>query len=214
MAKTQFELISFAEAVGRLELAAHFGEHDFERYGEDGRPVRFYGGDARLSGDIDLDSLFHDERIAGFFAARDLVVDGSVLNWEIDTVASFVAVGRDLSCTNLVAGCADIRIRRDLKASNVVVATYNHGYLEVSRDVHARYVIIDDHHTIVGRKVVGGGWKDYDDAEAPLPVSTWWDEVRPELRGEFFDARGDTRCASGNVDLIKALLAGRPILRS
>jgi len=38
--------------------------------------------------------------------------------------------------------------------------------------------------------------------------------VTPEFRDEFFDRKGDMRCDNGNVDLVKALLAGRDILRS
>ena len=47
-----------------------------------------------------------------------------------------------------------------------------------------------------------------------LRRSDWLSEVKPEFRDEFFDEEGDVKCGSGNVDLVKALLAGRDILRS
>jgi hypothetical protein len=212
MASTEFKLLSFEEAIAELELEAHFGDRMFDQYGEEGGSVRYYDGDGVTEGDVDLDALFYNENVAGIFVRGDLDVRGSILNWEIDTVASFLAVGRDLSCVNLIAGCADIRVRRDLKASGVVVSTYNHGYMEVSRNATAKFVIVDDHHTIIGGKVNARGWKASNE-EFDLRDSTWIDEVRPELRDEFFDSDGFQKCPNGNVDLVKALLAGRPILR-
>ena len=108
-----------------------------------------------------------------FSAKQDLTVTGTIENWEIDTVGAFLAVGRDLTCQNLVAGGADIRVRRDLKADNAVVSTYNHGYMEISRDVIARHFIIDDHFTIVGRNIKASGWKESSAAEVfDFPTAT------------------------------------------
>jgi hypothetical protein len=214
MPSSSFELIPFDEAIPRLGLAAHFGEHAFDHFGEEGGSVRYYADDAHIDGDVDLDKMFYSDNVAGIFAARDLTISGSVLNWEIDTTASFLAVGRDLACHNVIAGSADIRVRRDLKAENIVVSTYNHGYLEVSRDVHARYLIIDDHTTIVGGKVHGLGWKDAEFVDVPLTVSNWRQELLPAVKDEFIDDQGDVKCPNGNVDIVKALLAGRQILRS
>lgn len=208
-----FTLMPFAEAVERLDLAAHFGGHVFDQYGEDDRKVRYYEKSAVIEGDIDLDALYYKDNVAGIFAKQDLTVNGTIINWEIDTTAAFLAVGRDLRCCNLVAGCADIRVRRDLKADGVIVSTYNHGYMEVSRDVIARYLIIDDHTTIVGRKVKAAGWKEASNAIAELPDSDWAGEIRDELKDEFFDSRGEMLCGNGNVELVQALLAGRDILR-
>lgn len=212
MEGTEFTLLSFEEAVSTLQLEAHFGDRMFDQYGEEGGSVRYYEGNAVIEGDIDLDALFYKENVAGIFVRGDLEVRGSILNWEIDTTASFLAVGRDLSCVNLIAGCADICVRRDLKASGIVVSTYNHGYMEISRNVDAKYFIVDDHHTIVGGKVNARGWKACNE-EFDLRDSAWIDEVKLELRDEFFDSRGFMKCPNGNVDLVKALMAGRPILQ-
>lgn len=125
-----------------------------------------------------------------------------------------LAVGRDLKCKNLVAGSADIRVRGDLTADGVIVATYNHGYMEISGNVVAKYLIIDDHTTIVGRNVKAAGWKEAANAIVELPDSDWLSEIRPEFRDEFFDKEGGMRCGNGNVELVQALLAGRDILRA
>lgn len=209
MAGSKFELLAVADVVDRLQLERHFSFHDYD--GDD-RRVRHYAGDAKIDGDIDLDALFWDG-VAGIWAESDLMVDGAILNWEIDTSACFLAVGRDLECKNLIASSADIRIGRDAKIDGVLSATYNHGFLEVGGDAYARHIIIDDHATIVRGKIEARGWKEASNAEIALPDSRWIDEVSPEFRAEFFDADGDMLCGNGNVALVQALLAGREILR-
>lgn len=204
-------MIPLPEAVARFGLGNYFDEYRLVEYAEGDRALRYYPADATIDGDIDLDRMFWDSRIAGIFAEQDLTVAGNVWNWEIDTPATFVRVNRDFSCRNLIAGGAEIVVGRDVRADGIVVATYNHGRLEISRDVHAKYFIVDDHNTIVGRELVGGGWTDMRGTN--LRESTWLREVRPEFKDEFFKENGFMRCPSGNVDLVKALLAGRNILR-
>jgi hypothetical protein len=209
LAGSDFEKLTVAEVAERLKLDSHFYSHEYD--GDD-RHVRHYAGDARIEGDIDLDRLFWDG-VAGIWAESDLAVDGNIINWEIDTPACFLAIGRDLRCKNLIASSADIRIARDARIDGVLVSTYNHGYVEIGRDAFAKYIVIDDHTTIVRGRAEAGGWKDAPVTEVALPVSKWIDEVRPEFRAEFFDEDGDMLCGNGNVDLVKALLAGRDILR-
>jgi len=208
---SDYEIVPFPEAVARFGLDAKFEDYKLEECAEGGRAVRYYPASATIDADIDLDRLFWEGEIGGIVAADDLTIAGSVWNWEIDTTAVFVSVGRDLKCRNLIAGCAEIAVGRDLRAEGIVVATYNHGRLEIARDVHAKYLIVDDHRTSVGGKLIGGGWTDMPGTS--VRESTWFKEVRPELRGEFFNEEGFMTCAGGNVDLVKALLAGREILR-
>jgi hypothetical protein len=205
-----FETIATAELTERLQLQRHF--YDYGARGGKTSHVRHYAGDARIEGDIDLDRLCWDG-VAGLWVEGDLIVDGTIYNWEIDTRACFLAIGGDLTCKNLVASSADIRIARDLKVDGVLVSTYNHGYLEVGHNAHAGHIIIDDHTTIVRGKVDARGWKDAEHVEIALPVSSWIKQIRPEFKPEFFDADDDMICGSGNVDLVKALVAGREILR-
>jgi hypothetical protein len=204
-----FETLTIAEVADRLKLESHF--YDYAGSGEVSY-VRHYTGEARIEGDIDLDALFWDS-VAGIWADGDLVVDGAIFNWEIDTPACFLAVGRDLYCRNLVASSADIRIARDIRVDGLLSSTYNHGYIEVGGRAFAKHIIIDDHATIVRGKVQAHGWKDAEHVEIALPVSSWIDEVRPEFREEFFRPDGFMKCGNGNVDLVQALLDGREILR-
>lgn len=209
MPHPSFETRTIADVAARLRLEDHFSFHDYD---DDGRVIRHYAEDATIEGDIDLDALFWDG-VAGIWAEKDLVVTGTIFNWEIDTPACFLAIGRDLRCKNLVASSADIRIGRDARIDGVLNSTYNHGYLEVGGNAHVNYVIIDDHTTIIRGTVDARGWRDAEHVEAALPVSSWIKEIRPEFKAEFFTPDGDMICGNGNVDLVKALLAGRDILR-
>ena len=210
MPDSTFETLTIAEVAERLQLDRHFYDYTM-RSGETSH-VRHYAGDAAIEGDIDLDRLCWDG-VSGIWVEGDLTVNGTIFNWEIDTRACFLAIGRDLNCKNLVVSSADIRIARDLRVDGLVSSTYNHGYLEVGRNAHAKHIIIDDHTTIVRGKVDARGWKDADHVEIALPVSSWVDEIRPDFKAEFFDEDGDMLCGNGNVDLVKALVAGREILR-
>jgi hypothetical protein len=177
------------------------------------RHVRHYPGNGTMAGDVDLDQLFYQDNVAGIVLDGDLTIEGSLFNWEIDTTASFLAIGGSLMCRNIVAGCADIVVRVDAKVSNAVVATYNHGHLEIGGEVYAKYFIVDDHYTYVGHAVHGYGWQCAGHGDVELPEGDWIDEVRPQFRSEYFDENGDMRCPNGNVDLVKALLAERAILK-
>lgn len=205
-----FEELTVAEVTNRLQLESHFSFHEYDG---DGRVVRHYAEDAMIDGDLDLDALFWDG-VAGIWAEKDLVVNGTIFNWEIDTPACFLSIGRDLVCKNLVASSADIRIGRDAKIYGLLSSTYNHGFLEIGGDAHAKTIIIDDHTTIVRGKADAAGWKDAEHVEIALPVSSWIKEIRPKFKAEFFDADGGMICPNGNVELVQALLAGREILRS
>ena len=185
----------------------------FRDYDDDGRSIRHYAGDATIEGDLDLDALFWNG-VAGIWAEKDLIVNGTIFNWEIDTPACFLAVGRDLRCKNLVASSADIRIAGDARIDGLLSSTYNHGFIEVGGNVHARHFVIDDHTTIVRGNADARGWKDAEHVEVALPVSSWMAEVRPEFKAEFFDADGNMTCPNGNVELVQALLGGREILRN
>jgi hypothetical protein len=204
-----FEELTIAEATERLQLESHFSFHEYDG---DGRIVRHYVEDAIIDGDIDLDAQFWGG-VAGIWAEKDFVVNGTIFNWEIDTPACFLAIGRDLVCKNLVASSADIRIGRDAKIYGLLSSTYNHGFLEIGGNAHAKTIIIDDHKTIVRGKADAGGWKDAEYVEIALPVSSWIEEIRPTFKAEFFKSDGGMICPNGNVELVQALLAGRDILR-
>ena len=176
--------------------------------------VRHYDNHAVIAGDLQMDRLPY-EAVAGIVVDGDLELNGSILNWEKDTIAAFLWVRGNLHCSNIVFGCMDLIVDGNVTASNLIVATYNHGSLHIRGDVYAKMVIIDDDGaSAIDGKVHACGWNASQNAEVKLRRSDWIDEVKPEFRDEFFDRKGDMRCDNGNVDLVKALLAGRDILRS
>jgi hypothetical protein len=211
----QFTLIPLREAVTSLGLDRHFDDRTtLDRFDSEKDSVRHYAGNAVMSGDLDMDALAGEE-IAGIVVDGDLDLDGSIMNWEIDTIAAFLWVRGSLRCRNIVFGCMDLVVSRHVTASGLIVATYNHGHLLINGDVSADRVIIDDDGpSIIGGKVQAKGWNASNNAEVDMRSSEWIDEVRPEFRDEFFRDNGFFKCGDGNVDLVKALLAGRDILRA
>lgn len=175
--------------------------------------VRYYANHAVEAGDIDMDRLVGQD-IAGIVIDGDFELHGSIENWEIDTTAAFLWVHGNLHCRNIIFGSMDLVVERNVSASGLIVATYNHGHLLINGDVHADRVIIDDDGpSVIGGRVFAKGWNSSQNAEVDLRMSEWIREVRPEFRDEFFRENGFFRCGNGNVDLVKALLAGRNILR-
>jgi hypothetical protein len=208
-----FIAVPLEEAIPALGLDVHFeGRTTLEQFASDA-VVRHYRKSAKVSVDLDMDALVDDE-CAGIVVDGDLRLKGSIFNWEIDGCAAFLWVRGNLSCDNIVFGCMDLVVSRNVTASGLIVATYNHGPLLIVGDVRADRVIIDDDGpSIIDGKVSGKGWCTSRNAQVALRESDWRAEVRPEFHDEFFRPNGFFRCGSGNVDLVQALLAGRDILR-
>lgn len=176
--------------------------------------VRHYANHAVVMGDLDVDMLPGEHSVAGIVVDGDLELHGSILNWEIDTHAAFLLVRGSLHCRNIIFGCMDLAVQQNVTASGLIIATYNHGCLVITGDVHADRVIIDDDGaSIIDGNVYAKGWCASLNAEVKLRESDWKDEIRPEFRDEFFREDGFMKCGNGNVDLVKALLEGRNILR-
>jgi hypothetical protein len=209
------EEIAFIESMPSVKADHEIRGPDWrDRVRKKNRPMRYvrhYAGNGTIEGDIDLDELSW-ANVAGLVVDGDLTINGSLLNWE-SSIANFLAVRGNLLCHNIVTGCADMVVRGDAKASNVIVSTYGQGRLEIRGDAYARYFIVeDDHWTLVGRDIYGYGWRS-GSSDIPLPDSDWIDEIRPEFRSEFFEEAGGMKCANGSFDLVQALLAGRAILK-
>jgi len=197
----------------RIDVNSDTWRDSFRRMYPSRYDVRYYANHAVVSGDLDMDALAGQE-VAGIVVDGDLELNGSIINWEIDTIAAFLWVRGNLHCRNIVFGCMDLVVDRHVTASGLIVATYNHGHLLINGDVHADRVIIDDDGpSIIGGKVFAKGWNSSRNAEVDMRNSEWIDEVRSEFRDEFFRDNGFFKCGNGNVDLVKALLAGRDILR-
>jgi hypothetical protein len=174
--------------------------------------VRYWWDDAVIDADVDLDATFDPYLIAGFAIDGNATVAGSVLNWEIDTRAAFLSVVGNLTCQHFIAGCSDITVLGNVRASGIMVATYNHGWLEINGDVEARTLVIDDHHALIRGDVRAPGWTTRE-GSLGLPESDWRDEVRPEFVDEFFDADGDFKDGNWNISVVKAVIAGRDVLK-
>lgn len=210
-----FKLIELQTAIKDLKLDQHFhGRTTLDQYTTARDRVRHYDNDAVIAGDLDMDQLLNENDVAGIVVDGDLELKGSVINWEIDTSAAFLWVRGNLRCHNIIFGCMDLVVSRNVTASNLIVATYNHGHLLIGGDVYAKTVVIDDDGpTTIDGKIYACGWNASQNADVQLRRSNWIREVKPEFRDEFFDEEGGIKCGSGNVDLVKALLTGRDILR-
>jgi hypothetical protein len=174
--------------------------------------VRYWWDDAVIDADIDLDATFDPYLIAGFAVDGNASIAGSVFNWEIDTRASFLSVLGNLSCTHFIAGCSDVTVLGNVRASGIMVATYNHGWLEINGDVDAGMLVIDDHHALIRGDVNAPGWTTRE-GKLGLRESDWRDEVRGEFVDEFFDADGDFKDGNWNISIVKAVIAGRDVLK-
>jgi len=213
--------IPLEQAIPALGLDGHFeGRTTLDPFVSDtpGKVspfvVRHYRKSATVSGDIDMDALVYKENVAGIVVDGDLRLKGSIINWEIDTTAAFLWVRGTLTCDNIVFGSMDLVVSRNVTASGLIVATYNHGHLLIVGNVRAGRVIIDDDGpSIIDGKVTAKGWCASHNAQVAMRESDWQAEVRPEFHEEFFHPNGFFRCGNGNVDLVQALLAGRDILR-
>jgi len=56
------------------------------------------------------------------------------------------------------------------------------------------------------------GFREPNCGESKIKESVWEKEILPEVRDEFLLPNGFRKCPNGNVDLVKALMAGRKIL--
>ena len=205
-----------AERVQRLTAKNPEWRDTFRRNYPAQFVVRHYSNHAVISGDLDMDREFlaRETAVAGIVVDGDLELHGSILNWEIDTMATFLWVRGNLHCENLIAGCMHLTVDGNATVGNLLVSTYNHGDLLIRGDLHGKRVIIDDdgHPEIRGR-VFAKGWNASHNAKVKLRRSEWSKEVRPEFRAEFLHEEGYPKHPNGNVGLVEALLAGREILR-
>lgn len=201
------------ERFTRIDVHSDTWRDSFRRMYPARYDVRHYANHAVLAGDLGMDALAGQE-IAGIVVDGDLELNGSIMNWEIDTSAAFLWVRGNLHCRDIVFGCMDLVVDGNVTAAGLIVVTYNHGHLLIKGDVRADRVIIDDDGpSTIGGHVIARGWNASPNASVDMRSSEWIKEIRPEFRDEFFGADDGFTCDNGNVDLVKALLAGRDILR-
>lgn len=212
-----FISIPLDEAREGLDLDAHFGDRTTldDIVIASPRPsllvVRYSGNHAVAAGDLDMDGLV-SASVAGIVVDGDLELFGAVLNRRAGVHPAFLWVRGSLHCRAVAAGRMDIVVDRNVTAG-LIVATGEDGHLAIGGDVHAERMVIEDGAAVsVGGCIVARGWNGSDNAQVALRRSRWADEVRPELRAEFFRGDGTLAC-TGRAELVRALLAGRDILR-
>lgn len=172
--------------------------------------VRIYEGDTILNESIDLYDLYYAQNIAGIIVNGNLSVNGTIIDFEIDTYSCFLIVHGSLTCKTLAAGVAEILVNGDLHATDAVVTYYNHGVIEISGNLHANLFIVDDH----GINIFGEthaatycrGWHlqgaDY---------TNWKDILLPDVATELLDEGG--YLFAGDVRLLKMLQEDKPVFK-
>jgi hypothetical protein len=199
--------ISLAEAIDRYALKDYvgLGLRGLEVFDEvESQKVRVYQPGSVIDEVVVLNELVHQEKVAGIIALGDLRMSKSLVDFESDTLSSFVLVQGNLQVVNLVCGCAEVVVRGDVQAQGVVMSYYNHGRMRIGGNVQARLLAVDDHDTevsgIVNAATLGSG-----------PTVTHWDFSKwPEVLSEKANAalfREDGSWLHGNESALIAHLA-------
>jgi hypothetical protein len=178
---------------------------------EDGKmQVRIYEGDTTLEGAVDLTDLFQEENTAGIIVNGNLTVHGTIIDFELDTISSFLIVNGSLTCTNLVAGCAEILVHGNVTVADAMVGFYNHGHTEVDGDLRGRLLVVDEHNTTIHGTIHAAtfcrGWQiqaaDYSD---------WRDVLVPDVAEALLEEDG--YLSAGDTRLLQLLKDGKPVFR-
>jgi len=205
-----FKTLLLKEAIAQ-ELLASLAA-DFESLLEESEEliVRIYEGDTVLNESIDLYDLYYEENVAGIIVNGNLTVNGTIIDYELDTYSCFLQVKGSLSCHTLASGCAEILIAGDANITEALVAFYNHGTLEIDGDLHTRLLVVDDHGISIYGKTNATtycrGWHiqgaDYTD---------WRDIMLPAVADELLDE--NDYLFAGDVRLLKKLQDQDPVFK-
>ncbi|RAI28898.1 hypothetical protein CH338_28995 [Rhodoplanes elegans] len=214
-----FISVPLDEAREGLDLDAHFGDRTTldDIVIASPRPsllvVRYAGNHAVSAGDLDMDGMVAAS-VAGIVVDGDLELFGAIVSRRAGARPGFLWVRGSLHCRAVAVGAMDLVVDRNVTA-DLVVATGEEGFLHIGGDVHAGRMIVDDGAvaTVAGEVLARRGWNGSAHAQVALRKSRWLDEVKPELRAEFFRGGGAVACTTGEGGLVQALLAGRDVLR-
>ncbi|WP_343672930.1 hypothetical protein [Chitinophaga sp.] len=172
--------------------------------------IRIYEGDTVLNEIVDLYDLYYEQNIAGIIVNGHLTVNAPIIDFEPDTYSCFLQVHGSLTCTRLVAGCAEIIVNGDVNVADVMVAYYNHGNVEIAGDLNGELLIIDDHGARIKGKINAAtycrGW------QIPAADYTDWKKILiPDIAAQLLDE--DNYLFAGDVRLLKLLQAGVPVFK-
>jgi hypothetical protein len=205
--------ISLTDAIALYSLNELMGQGtSFETYDEvDASTVVVYENDEVVDASFVLNGMVHEEGIAGIVALGNLIVSGSIVDFESDTLSSFVFIRGNLSVVNLVGGCAEILVQGSVTARDVVMGYGGHGRLAIAGDVHAKLVAVDNQSIEVGGEVhadtLGYGYT------LPRWDYSEWNEVLSEAATTTLLEKDGTWKCGNESELIAHLLLGRSVLK-
>jgi len=203
-----YTTLSLSSAIEQELLTRLATDFDALEDDIDSLTVRVYDGDITLQDSIDLHNLFHDENVAGIIVNGNLTVKGSVIDFEPDTYSCFLFVHGSLTCTALAAGCAEIIVQGNITATEVMIAFYNHGVIEVQGDVNSKLLIIDNHGASIKGNINAAtfcrGWQ-----ITGADYTEWRKVLLPEVAGTLLDE--ENYLFAGDTRLLHLLQNGQPV---
>jgi hypothetical protein len=90
-------------------------------------------------------------RIEGIFINGNFSVSGSIINAEGD-YGPYVFIRGNVNCQNLLLGGANVEIKGNIRAKEVVMTYYNHGSFNCSGLIDSPVFIVNDHNTIFAER--------------------------------------------------------------
>ena len=117
-------------------------------------------------------------RIEGVLINGNFSVGGSIINAEGD-YGPYIFISGNVNCQSLLLGGANVEIKGNVTAKEMVMTYYNHGNLNCSGSINSPVFIVNDHHTAFAEKKIDLFY--YNDR----------DEIDPKNECEYDDESGD-----------------------
>ncbi|KAF2341203.1 bactofilin family protein [Flavobacterium tistrianum] len=92
-------------------------------------------------------------RIEGIFIKGNFSVNGSIINVEGD-YGPYVFISGSVSCQSLLLGGANVEIKGNVTAKEVVMTYYNHGNFNCLGSINSPVFIVTDHNTAFTEKKI------------------------------------------------------------
>lgn len=118
-------------------------------------------------------------RIEGVLINGNFSVNGSIVNAEGD-YGPYVFINGNVVCQSLLLGGANVEIKGNIEAKEVVMTYYNHGSFNCTRLIDSPIFIVNDHNTTFGERKNNLFY--YNDRA---------DDVDPKNECEYDDETGD-----------------------
>lgn len=93
---------------------------------------------------LGIDEAVDADGIAGMLVLGDLVIDGALINADIDS-GPFLVVQGNLTARAVASGGASIIVHGSAHVAECVIGTYNHGGLSIGQRLRTTLFIRDDH---------------------------------------------------------------------